>query len=91
MGWLPLVGPSNHRSVLQKSPIKETIFCKGYTIFTYCMIDLLGHIVNDRCPFSPVRPFFFFGNISTQIFNIVIAMSKNLQFQEKKLSCHLIV
>jgi len=28
MGWLSLVGSLKHRSLLQKSPIKETIFCK---------------------------------------------------------------
>jgi len=28
MGWLRLVGSLNYRSLLQKSPTKETIFCK---------------------------------------------------------------
>ena len=28
MGWLRLVGSLNYRSVLRKSPTKETIFCK---------------------------------------------------------------
>ena len=28
MGWLRLVGSLKHRSLLQKSPIKETMFCK---------------------------------------------------------------
>jgi len=28
MGWLWLVGSINDRSLLQKSPTKETIFCK---------------------------------------------------------------
>jgi len=28
MGWLWLVGSINYRSLLQKSPTKETIFCK---------------------------------------------------------------
>ena len=28
MGWLQLVGSINYRSLLQKRPIKETLFCK---------------------------------------------------------------
>jgi len=28
MGWLRSVGALNYRSLLQKSPIKETVFCK---------------------------------------------------------------
>jgi len=28
MGWLRLVAPQNDGSLLQKSPIKEPIFCK---------------------------------------------------------------
>ena len=29
MGWLQLVGSLNYKSLLQKSPVKETIFCKS--------------------------------------------------------------
>ena len=28
MGWLRFVGSKNDRSLLQKCPLKETIFCK---------------------------------------------------------------
>jgi len=35
MGWIQLYDPFNHRSLLQKKPMHETIFCKKYLSFEW--------------------------------------------------------